>query len=540
MSRIHQRRRSAARLLAPALAAALTTSLAAIAATPPAVASPSPPASGAAPASAQNWKVPRLAVMPLGDSITRGAGSSTGNGYRIALHDKLAAHSGSLQFVGSVRTNGADHEGHSGWQINDLSENIERWLPAADPNVVLLNIGTNDIDRNNDVDDAPARLGRLIDKITRAAPEMTVLVSSLVPSQSAQVQKRVEKFNSDVPRLVAERRNKGFKVGYVDMSAVTAPDLNDRLHPNDSGYAKMATAFYEGLANAADNGWVRERVDIKPAPPREAPLGDYQVDFNGDGKADYLVTEDNGAVRAYVSNGGDGHGGWINKGIVAAGAGAPGSKVRFADINGDRKADYLIIEDNGAVRAFINNGGDGQGGWTDRGIIATGTGAPASKVRFADIDGDGKADYLVVEDNGAVHAWINNGGDNRGGWTNYGTIAKGTGAPSSKVRFADINADRKADYLVLDDNGTVRAWVNNGGDGQGGWTDQGRVVSRTPVPGAGIRFADIDGDGKADHLIVHDNGAIDALLNQGGDGHGGWADHGRIAAGAGPGFRVHI
>ncbi|MGK5545370.1 FG-GAP-like repeat-containing protein [Streptomyces sp. URMC 127] len=493
-----------------------------------------------APVGQQNWKVPRLAVMPLGDSITRGAGSSTQNGYRIALRDKLASHADSLQFVGSLRTNGAEHEGHSGWQISDLSENIEQWLPAAGPNVVLLNIGTNDMDLNNDVDGAPARLGRLIDQITRAAPDMTLLVSSLVPSQSAEVQRRVEKFNAEVPRLVAERRSKGFKVGYVDMGALATRDLNDRLHPNDNGYAKMANAFYEGLARAAGDGWVRERVDIKPAAPREAPLGDYQVDINGDGRADYLVVDDNGAVRAYVNGGGDGHGSWINKGVIATGTGAPGSKVRFADINGDRKADYLVLEDSGAVHAWINTSSGAKDDWDDRGVIATGTGAPGYKVRFADINGDRKADYLVVEDNGAVHAYINKGGDGQGGWEDRGVIATGTGAPRNKVRFADINDDRRADYLVVEDNGAVHAWLNEGGDGHGDWIDQGIIVSRTPAPGAGIRFADIDGDGRADHLIVHDNGAVDALVNQGGDGRGGWADYGRIATGAGPGYRVRI
>ncbi|MFC5145833.1 FG-GAP-like repeat-containing protein [Streptomyces aureoversilis] len=539
------RRRSAARILLPALAAmlsTLTTGPVGTAAT--AVAAPSPPAPVAGPVAApegqQKWKVPRLAVMPLGDSITWGAGSSTGNGYRIALRDKLAPHADTLQFVGSVRTNGADHEGHSGWLISGLSENIERWLPEAGPNVVLLHIGTNDMDLNNDVDGAPARLGRLIDQITRSAPDMTLLVSSLVPSQHAEVQRRVEKFNAEVPRLVAERRNKGFKVGYVDMSAVTPGDLKDRLHPNDSGYAKMANAFYEGLARAAGSGFVRERVDIKPAPHREAPLGDYEVDISADGKADYLVVEDDGSVHAYVNKGGDGHGTWTDRGIIATGTGAPGNKVRFADINNDGKADYLVLEDNGSVHAWTNNGGDGQGSWDDQGIIATGTGAPASKVRFADINGDRKADYLVLEDNGSVHAWTNNGGDGHGSWDDQGIIATGTGAPASKVRFADINGDRKADYLVLQDNGAVHVWTNNGGDGNGSWIDQGLLVTRTPEPGTSIRFADINGDGRADHLVVHDNGAIDVLVNPGGDGRGTWADYGRIATGAAPGYRVRI
>ncbi|MEU5189961.1 FG-GAP-like repeat-containing protein [Streptomyces klenkii] len=534
---VHSRRRSAARFLVPAVAAALTAGLAAAAASP-AVAAPSPDTAVAAPAGQQNWKVPRLAVMPLGDSITWGAGSSSGNGYRIALRDKLASHAGSLQFVGSLRTNGADHEGHSGWQIADLSETIERRLPESGPNVVLLNIGTNDMDLNNDVDGAPARLGHLMDQITQAAPDMTLLVSSLVPSQSPQVQSRVEKFNAEVPRLVSERRNKGLKVGYVDMSAVTPGDLKDRLHPNDSGYAKMANAFYEGLARAAGSGWIRERVGIKP--PREAPLGDYAVDINADGKADYLAVEDNGAVRAWINNGGDGHGGWTARGVIATGTGAPGSKVRFADIDGDGKADYLVLEDNGSVHAWTNNSDTTKDDWTDRGIIATGTGAPGYKVRFADVDGDGKADYLVVGDNGSVHAWINNGGDGQGSWADRGVIATGTGAPAHKIRFADINGDRKADYLVVEDNGTVHAWVNKGGDGQGSWADQGQIVSRTPEPGSGVRFSDIDGDGKADHLVIHDNGAVDALVNRGGDGHGGWADYGRIATGAAPGYKVRI
>ncbi|MFI1971492.1 FG-GAP-like repeat-containing protein [Streptomyces cinnamoneus] len=521
------------------MAAALTTSLAATAAVTPAAAAPAPDTAVTAPAGRQNWKVPRLAVMPLGDSITWGAGSSTRNGYRFALRDKLASHTDSLQFVGSVRTNGADHEGHSGWQIADLSENIERWLPAADPNVVLLHIGTNDMDLNNDVDGAPLRLGRLIDQITRAAPDMTLLVASLVPSQSAEVQKRVEKFNAEVPRLVAERRNKGFKVGYIDMSALTTRDLNDRLHPNDSGYTKMATAFYEGLTRAAGDGWLREHVDVKPAPPGHAPLGDYQVDINGDGKADYLVVEDNGSVHGYVNNGGDGHGGWIDQGIIATGTGAPGTKVRFADINADGKADYLVLDDNGSVHAWTNNSDTAKDSWTDRGVIATGTGALASRVRFADINADGKADYLVLDDNGSVHAWTNNGGDGHGGWTDQGIIATGTGVPANKVRFADINADRKADYLVLDDNGSVHAWTHNSDTAKDSWTDQGIIVSGTPTPDGGIRFSDIDGDGKADHLIVHDDGAVDALVNQGG-GRGGWVDYGRIATGAGPGFRVRI
>lgn len=41
----------------------------------------------------RGWRVPRLAVMPLGDSITFGTGSSTGSGYRAELRNRLTSHS---------------------------------------------------------------------------------------------------------------------------------------------------------------------------------------------------------------------------------------------------------------------------------------------------------------------------------------------------------------------------------------------------------------------------------------------------------------
>ncbi|MFC5145832.1 FG-GAP repeat domain-containing protein, partial [Streptomyces aureoversilis] len=97
--------------------------------------------------------------------------------------------------------------------------------------------------------------------------------------------------------------------------------------------------------------------------------------------------------------------------------------------------DYLVVEDNGSVHAWINQTDNAKDDWRDRGIIATGTGAPGNKVRFADINNDGKADYLVVEDNGSVHAWINQTDNAKDDWRDRGIIATGTGAPASKVRI---------------------------------------------------------------------------------------------------------
>ncbi|WP_066926018.1 trypsin-like serine protease [Streptomyces sp. NBRC 110611] len=74
-------------------------------------------------------------------------------------------------------------------------------------------------------------------------------------------------------------------------------------------------------------GWIRGCVDTKSDKPA-THLGDYRVDINGDGKADYLIVDDNGAVHAFLNNGGDNHGGWTNYGQIATGA-APREKIRI-------------------------------------------------------------------------------------------------------------------------------------------------------------------------------------------------------------------
>ncbi|MFC5145829.1 FG-GAP-like repeat-containing protein [Streptomyces aureoversilis] len=521
---------------------------------PPAAPSPSPgpqapsqppAAASAGTAVAKNWKVPRLAVMPLGDSITHGARSSNEAGYRADLWNQLAPHAGKLDFVGSERHGtlpDGDHEGHWGWRISGLTANIDQWLPAAAPNVVLLHIGTNDLHDDYRPDTAPRRLGELMDKITEQAPGMTVLVSSLVPSTDARAQKHIERFNAALPQLVAERQSKGRHVGYVDMGAVTTNDLADDLHPKDSGYAKMADAFAAGVARAAEDGWIQQRVDIKPAPDRPAPPpGDYRVDIDGDGRADYLVVQDNGSVKAWINNGGTGHGSWTERGVFASGVGEPGSKVRFADINNDGKADYLVLQDDGTVQAWINNGGNDHGGWIKRGTFATGVGQPGSRVRFADINADGKADYLVVEKYGVVKAWLNNGGTGQGSWLERGTFAGGVGEPEDRIRFADVNGDGKADYLAVQDDSSVRAWINKGTDGRGSWSEYDGFAGGVGEAGSKVRFADINADGKADYLVLRDDGVIQAWINDLGDGRGSWTERGTFATGVGePGSKVRI
>ncbi|MER5934986.1 GDSL-type esterase/lipase family protein [Streptomyces sp. NPDC002054] len=493
-----------------------------------------------------------LAVMPLGDSITLGVGSSTRTGYRPALAQMLAQDTADVKFVGSMQdADGSRHEGHSGWRIDQISANIDRWMADAKPNVVVLHLGTNDMNRNYEVATAPQRLGRLIDQIHDSSPDTVVVVASLVPAADPAVQARVNAYNRAIPGIVTDRAARGYRITQVSMGELSVADLNDNLHPNNNGYAKMARAFQGGVATASQKKWIVPDVTVKPAPPEAgqgAAAGDYRVDVNGDGRSDYLVVQDNGAVRAWVnSTGADGKVKWSDYGSIASGSPSwTGAQVRFADVGGDARADYLVLSPNGAVRALINQGGDGRGGWQDAGTIASGsTSWNASQVRFADVGGDARADYLILSPNGAVRAFVNTTrADGTLKWDDYGTIASGSAQWTAEdVRFADVGGDARADYLIVEDNGAVRSFINQGGDGHGGWGKVNTIATGSASwTATQVRFADVGGDSRADYLILADNGALTAYFNETNEaGATTWSNQGTIASGTGnPSYRVRI
>ncbi|MFI1950891.1 GDSL-type esterase/lipase family protein [Streptomyces xinghaiensis] len=265
-----------------------------------------------------------LRVMPLGDSITYGIGSATTSGYRAPLWDRLHGRARSLDFVGSQQSGqlpDRDNEGHSGAMISQIAGAADSSVPLMRPNVVTLHAGTNDMDRG-DPGAAPDRLDGLIGQVLDDAPGTTVLVATLVPSTSETTQARITGFNREIRTLVAERQGAGQRVSLIDMSAVTTADLADYLHPNDTGYGKMADAFYRGIAAAVHDGWIEEPAAGEPGECRDTPNR------------------------------------WEERGRIAQGTGASLLDIDFADVDGDGRDDYLLLDTGGAVRAWLNRGGD--------------------------------------------------------------------------------------------------------------------------------------------------------------------------------------
>ncbi len=210
-------------------------------------------------------------MLPLGDSITEGFGSS-GAGYRVELFSQTVQNAKSLTFVGSLqngpntvqnKTFPKNHDGHDGFTIDSgtghsgISGSItDQAIANYHPNIVLLMIGTNDINGNIDVANAPSRLGNLIDDITTRAPNALVVVATIIPIADAGTNAKVKTYNAALPGLVSARAAAGKHVILVDNYTAFIQDPNyqtslmyNYLHPNDAGYAVLGRSFY-GVVSA--------------------------------------------------------------------------------------------------------------------------------------------------------------------------------------------------------------------------------------------------------------------------------------------------
>ena len=210
--------------------------------------------------------------MPFGDSITDGYG--TPGGYRIELFRKTLTNSKKITFAGR-KLNGPDtvtvgttttkfpqgNEGYSGYTIDPLggrngisSPLVDDAIAAAKPHIILLQIGTNDIDLNLDVANAPKRLGNLLDQIIKDAPNALLVLAKITPLNYDDGNARVRAYNDAMPALVQSRVAAGKHILLVDMYAPFTANasfktalLADQWHPNPAGYLIMSQVWYDAI-----------------------------------------------------------------------------------------------------------------------------------------------------------------------------------------------------------------------------------------------------------------------------------------------------
>ncbi|MBK9419012.1 MAG: hypothetical protein IPN62_17460 [Flavobacteriales bacterium] len=147
-----------------------------------------------------------IKVMPLGDSITRGNAAIPRWSYRPYLFQDLTNSGIDIDFVGGLTDNyntgfvyDRNHEGHSGWTPAQVAANIMSWLKNSKPEMILLHIGTNELN----IADVESILN-IIDTYNENIVVVLARIINQVPYNPA-----VTRFNGNLTTMVNNRSGTG-------------------------------------------------------------------------------------------------------------------------------------------------------------------------------------------------------------------------------------------------------------------------------------------------------------------------------------------
>jgi lysophospholipase L1-like esterase len=259
----------------------------------------------------------QVKILPLGDSITRGfAGSYNSKGqhmtigYRGPLFNSLISSGYNVDFVGtrsdgppSIPYFGApayydyDNEGHSGWQAIqpssdptypqfDMLSRIDSFLISDQPDIVLMHLGTNDLESGQSPNGVVSDVNTLLNKIYSFNPNVVVFLAKIInrglqvysldssfytydshsysfndPDAPANIRETTSNYNSLLGDMANERIINGNNIVLLNMetaitnynedssahSSYPYGELIDTFHPNQKGYNKMADVWFNAL-----------------------------------------------------------------------------------------------------------------------------------------------------------------------------------------------------------------------------------------------------------------------------------------------------
>lgn len=226
-----------------------------------------------------------LKIMPLGDSITYGWEGSNA-GYRGPLYSLLKPLATNFLYVGTSQERQGFlpfeqryNEGHSSYTLQDTSNNLDGfdnscylrhlplapernpnggfWLtgggssgrPPIKPDIILMMLGTNDLDNPVGVED---RLQALMTKIFALCPKTKLFVAKIIPARNFVPFTAVTHYNATVETTVASFKAAGADVHLVDLFRDFPLNglIADQVHPNDTGFNWMAIQWHEAILRA--------------------------------------------------------------------------------------------------------------------------------------------------------------------------------------------------------------------------------------------------------------------------------------------------
>lgn len=218
-----------------------------------------------------------LNILAAGNSITNG--TDTFNSYRRNLWKRLHDGHYNFDFVGSwskhhMRSEvpkpdfDMDHEGHSGWTFehffhppdwDSIRGNIYSWLKMYTPDIVLLELGTNDVFQCRKTADMIKDLGQVIQVLRTANASVKIFVAQIPPLGAQWAPKdlcgngayylAIDSLNKEIAASVKRYDTNTSPIVLVDQFSGIDPAVHmyDDIHPNTAGEKIMAQRWFDAI-----------------------------------------------------------------------------------------------------------------------------------------------------------------------------------------------------------------------------------------------------------------------------------------------------
>lgn len=190
--------------------------------------------------------------MAAGDSITEG--SATFSCYRLPLAEKLRAAHYDVTFVGTRATDSPlgplRHEGYGGKNTEALLELIPPHFKEHPADIVLLHSGHNHTVEEKPVPGIVAATEKLIAAFRATNPRVTVLLAQVIPAGKLPKYEYLPDLNAALAQLAKRLDRPDQRVILVDQATGFdwhTDTVDDHVHPNPSGAAKMADVWFTVL-----------------------------------------------------------------------------------------------------------------------------------------------------------------------------------------------------------------------------------------------------------------------------------------------------